>query len=469
LKLDDQVEGVPTNPRRPADEPRRATTTETSVTHVPGSKCHPCSGWTERNSQDEQESSSQSKGAARPSGPNVIGVVSGFGGGRSSQRLAQARSSPGETRRLRQRDRELVAFMGVCRYLTARQLVELQHGPKTEKAAEYRLRSLSGEATHSKVRAIEPALTRALPFRAFDGSRMRLWALTPAGYAVAGNGLGRLLKVPRVDVGAAFAEHSAFLTDLFVQLVRPFVRDRTRPRDLPFRWDVADDVELPWKEHAAAGEVRSRVLRPDAVLEVPEAKRRVFIECETGTHTLTPLSAEKTQATVRKLERYDTYVSAFADPRARATHYQTKYPDGWPPEVLFLVQSASRRRSTNEALVAARQTQRTHVLAGAFTLEEAVHYIRRMLPSVDAPRRRVVELAPRRAQQSEDFYGEAEHRAVNEFVIDMTGALASANSRLRSIGLPAVAEPASRSGMVAFLRRAQQEMQRQRFGAGSHG
>jgi hypothetical protein len=91
---------------------------------------------------------------------------------------------------------------------------------------------------------------------------MRLWALTPAGYAVAGNELGRLLKVPRVDVGAAFAEHSAFLTDLFVQLLSPFVRNRTRPRDLPFRWDVVDDVELPWKESAAAGGVRSRVLRP---------------------------------------------------------------------------------------------------------------------------------------------------------------------------------------------------------------
>jgi hypothetical protein len=422
----------------------------------------------ERNNKDGQRSSSQSNGAGRPSGPNVTGV-SGHGGGRSSRRLAQARNSPGEARRLRQRDRELVALMGVCRYLTAKQLIELEHGPKTEKAAEYRLRSLSGEATHSKVRAIEPALTRALPFRAFDGSRMRLWALTPAGYAVAGSEVGRLLKVPRVDVGAAFAEHSAFLTDLFVHLVRPFVRDRIRPRDLPFRWDVADDVELPWKEHAAAGEVRSRVLRPDAVLEVPEAKRRLFIECETGTHTLTPVSAEKKQATVRKLERYDTYVSAFADPRTRTTHYQQRYPDGWPAEVLFLVQSANRRRSASEALVAALQSQRMRVVAGAFTLEEAVHHIRRMLPTSDAPARRVVELPPRRAQQSEDFYGEAEHRAVNEFVIDMTVALAAANTRLRSIGHLAVAEPASRSGMVAFLRRAQQEMQRQRFGAGSNG
>ena len=99
----------------------------------------------ERNSQEEQSS-----GAARPSEPNVIGGVSGLGGGRSSRRVAQARNGPGEARALRQRDRELVALMGVCRYLTAKQLVELQHGPKTEKAAEYRFRSLSGEATHSK-------------------------------------------------------------------------------------------------------------------------------------------------------------------------------------------------------------------------------------------------------------------------------------------------------------------------------
>ena len=30
----------------PPHELRRATTTATTVTHVPGSKCHPCSGWT---------------------------------------------------------------------------------------------------------------------------------------------------------------------------------------------------------------------------------------------------------------------------------------------------------------------------------------------------------------------------------------------------------------------------------------
>jgi hypothetical protein len=41
------ISTVPNTPRRRRDESRRATTTETSVTHVPGSKCYPCPGWTQ--------------------------------------------------------------------------------------------------------------------------------------------------------------------------------------------------------------------------------------------------------------------------------------------------------------------------------------------------------------------------------------------------------------------------------------
>jgi len=79
---------------------------------------------------------------------------------------------------------------------------------------QYRLRGLSGEGTTYKVRPFNPPMVRPLAFRAFDGEPQQLWALTTAGYAVAGGELRRPLRVPRVDVGAAFAEHFVSLTHL---------------------------------------------------------------------------------------------------------------------------------------------------------------------------------------------------------------------------------------------------------------
>jgi len=371
--------------------------------------------------------------------------------------------------RLKRRDRELVALLGMCRYLTAKQVVELGQGARTEKVAGYRLRGLAGEATSSKVRGFEPALLRPLRFRGFDGEPFQLWALTPAGYAVAGAELGRLLRVPRVDVGATFAEHSAFLTDVFVQLARPFLQAGIPPRHFPFRWDVAEDVELPWREKGAGGAEKSRVIRPDAVLEVPTARRRFFIECEMGTHTLTPVSPEKVQATVRKVERYDAYVSGFEDARSRVSHYQRKYPDGWPCDVLFLVQKARRQAATSQALATAREKHGTRVPARAFTLQEMVAYCGALFPSPSRSLpREATAFTARCGPAPGQFYGEREHRTVNDFILEMTAALTTANSALRRNGFTPVAEPSSKAAMLDFLRKAQVELHRQRASEAPH-
>ncbi len=116
------ISTVPNTPRRRRDESRRATTTETSVTHVPGSKCYPCPGWTQRGERHEA--------------------------GRSSRRLAQASSGPGVGKTAEATKPETRHPHRGRRYLAAKQPVELQLTPRTEKAAEYRLRSLSGEARH---------------------------------------------------------------------------------------------------------------------------------------------------------------------------------------------------------------------------------------------------------------------------------------------------------------------------------
>lgn len=380
----------------------------------------------------------------------------------ATERPAAARGPP----RLQRKDRELLALLGICRYLTGGQVVALESGGRTEKAAAQRLRRLAGEGPAHRW-AFTPPLVRAVAYRAFDGTALRLWGLTAAGCAVAAGELGRSLKAFRADVGAVFAEHFVSLTDLFVRLSRPYLAAGGLPRALPFRWNVAEDVELPWRDRDETGCEKARIIRPDAVLEVPSAERRLFIECEMGTHTLTPLGPDKPQATVRKLERYDAYVSGFADVPTRVSHYRRKYLDGWPCEVLFLVPSESRRRATSTALTAClANLAGTRLTAGAFTLEEAAAHCAGLLPSPAPAPHRGPQLAPSHPAPSDcpppSFYGEREHGAVKDFVLDMTAALAEANALLRRHSLGTIPGPASKAPMLDFLRKAQTEMQRRR-------
>ena len=363
----------------------------------------------------------------------------------------------GRRGRLRRKDRRLVGALGLCRYLTIQQVIELGVGARTEKATGFRLRGLAGEETRSKVRATRPALLRRFPFRSFEGERLHLWALTPAGYRLAGVELGLTLQVPRTDIGAQFAEHFVQLSDLVVHLLRPRLSAGVSLRDLPFRWDIVGNVDLPWRETDTTGESRTRVLRPDAVLTLPEAKRRLFIECETGSNTLVAEGPRRRQAVVNKLDRYDTFVSGFADVPSHQTHYQGRYPDRWPCEVLFLVGTERRRRNT-ESAISAFLSNRPEVgfAARAFLLPQAVSHVSDLLGSPKNPAARPS------AAPSHSFYGEPEHQAVKDFVLEMSAALSQANAALRRRRLPPVAEPESGRHMVDFLRRAQVEMTRRR-------
>jgi hypothetical protein len=265
-----------------------------------------------------------------------------------------------------------------------------------------------------------------------------------------------------MDIGAAFAEHFVRLTDLFVELVRPYLLTGVGVGKLPFLWGVTEQLELPWREGGPSGKERMRVVRPDAVLEIPAARRRYFVECETGSHTLVPRSPEKHQATVRKLERYDDYVCGLADVRARLSHYRLSHPDGWPCEVLFLVPTQGRQESMASVLATFRSGRGgKSVVARALVLPEAVAHLRKLLPPPPA-------VGPARSPPADDrapvapFYGELEHRAVKAFVLESHAALAEANTALRRRHLPLVPEPPSSAEMAAFLKRAQAEMQRRR-------
>jgi hypothetical protein len=182
------------------------------------------------------------------------------------------------------------------------------------------------------------------------------------------------------------------------------------------------------------------------------------------------VSPDKVQATVRKVERYEAYVSGIADYRTRASHYQHKYADGWRCEVMFLVATERRQRSTNEAVAALRAKHGTRVQARAFTLDEAADYCRNTFPRAGGTSQKVaVEFLPRRSQATRHLYGEHEHGAVKDFVLAMTAALAAANSALQRNGFTAVEEPECKGAMLDFLRKAQAEMRRLRAGEAHHG
>jgi hypothetical protein len=165
--------------------------------------------------------------------------------------------------------------------------------------------------------------------------------------------------------------HHLQLTELYVRLLEATLpalpsaaRRRGRPKEgtaiyarashPEWRWLIGGEaVQLPWKEYAK-GALKDRLIRPDAVLELMRSKRRLFLEEETGSHTVRAVSPDKPGATVEKVKRYVSYVSGFVDAHARTTWYQGRYPDGFRPELVLLEPSEARCatvRSAVESLV----------------------------------------------------------------------------------------------------------------------
>jgi hypothetical protein len=358
---------------------------------------------------------------------------------------------------LKAKDRTLLAALGLCRALTLDQVVELLGNPRDTRTVHNRLRALAGDTGNVKLPNLGTVMLRRLRFRAFDGAPLVLWVPTHIGLAIAQRELGREVSVSRTDIGVAFAEHFVALTDLFIGLARPYVLAGGPIGELPFLWDVAEDTRLPWREPASdgSGQPRDRAIRPDAVLTLPSARRRIFIECETGTHTLVAFRKDRHQATVHKAQRYETFLAGLADVPNRVTHYAQKYPDGWAAEVLFLVPTEARGLSTEAAIASVTVTAASHATFRVCTLEKALAYLQGLLPAPP-------ELPALRPAADAPLFGPEEHRTVNAFVVESTRALAQANAALRRHGAPEVAGPPSTARMLAFLKKAQAAVHRGR-------
>jgi hypothetical protein len=277
---------------------------------------------------------------------------------------------------LTERDRDLVAYLGVARYLSTAQLGQLVFEGVTLHRVRRRLRVLSpdGRAGPGRggrgdgERASNPqALIRPIEVRSFDGGSATAWALTDYGYAIASARLGVPLEPPGKDVGVDYVEHSLVLNQLFVDLVRsgPTQARRDQRSKATFglysdnlrlvAWAGAERARLPWQTVNAERVRENRLIEADAILTVTAARRRVFIENEMGTHPIESSNAARRGATLAKVESYERYFNALADPPDRKTFYEKAFPDGFAPELLILVHSAARRDNVLKAIAGAKQ------------------------------------------------------------------------------------------------------------------
>src|SRR5229473_3611178 len=264
-----------------------------------------------------------------------------------SEEVEKQASGPRENERrpvaLTPRDRELFVHLAIARYLSLEQISKLVFPGKNDSIARRRLsRLVSGKYQY----------VRRLPFRTKAGGSAVAWSLKPLGYMAAHNLFEASPEQPTHDPpGAEFLEHDVWLNELYVALAEAAKRKKLPFARWPFRWLPSDSARLPWTEFDRdASSLASRLICPDATLELLHAKRRVFIELETGTHTLgfNREGAPGRNATKTKIERYTRFVGTPTSAIANGTFYTQTFPDAWPAELLFVVPSAARRDAIAE-------------------------------------------------------------------------------------------------------------------------
>jgi hypothetical protein len=207
---------------------------------------------------------------------------------------------------LTQRDRALLAYLAVARYASAEQVHRLFFDGSSKKQTYRRLAKLGEPGA----RPGEGACLRRLEYRRrVDGAAVPVWSLAPHGRAIAERDVPWLRPPAASDIGARFLEHTLVLNDVLAGLVAALRRSPTAPlADLPFRWLSEDDDALSFEsiDRRTMSRVRS-VLKPDAVVAIPERRRRLFVEAETGTQSIATANPDRTGAALSKLGRYQTF------------------------------------------------------------------------------------------------------------------------------------------------------------------
>ena len=249
---------------------------------------------------------------------------------------------------LTDRDRALLAYVGIARYASADHVHRLIAPDRSKKLVYRRLAKLCLPGG----RPGEGACLRRLHYRRYEGTSVPVWALTPYGRSLVNPGLP-WLPAPASDVGARFLEHTLLLNDVLLELVVSLRRSETAPlEELPFRWRAENDEVLQFRAFGHhLGESHQAVLKPDAILEAPGRGRRLFIEAETGTQSIVTAHPERTGAIVSKVRRYRQYFDVLSDDR-KASWYVRAFPDGFAPRLVFVVHSPDRKRRVEQAVKA---------------------------------------------------------------------------------------------------------------------
>lgn len=246
------------------------------------------------------------------------------------------------------RDRVLISYVAVARYASAPQLYRLIADGRDISLMYRRLRRLSSETN----RPGESPPLRRIEFKRSEGTAVAVWTLTQYGRAVAEDVVPYLRPPGRADVGAPFLLHTLMLNDVLVDLMLALRRSEASPlTELPFRWLCENDEQLQFSVFRhEVGETRSSVLKPDAILELPGAGRRIFLEAETGAHSIATADPHRYGAVLRKLERYTRFVTGLVPGTGPTTFYESAFRDGLAPELVFLVHSEGRRAKVEEAV-----------------------------------------------------------------------------------------------------------------------
>ena len=273
---------------------------------------------------------------------------------------------------LTERDRVLLSYVGIARYATADQVHRLLFEGRSKKQTYRRLAKLCAPGGGLG----EGACLRRLEFRRAEGTAVPVWALSSYGRGIVGPLVPYLRPPAAHDIGHRFLEHTLVLNEVLLNLVLKLRSSDLAPlASLPFRWLSEEDETLQFKryEHQGATAARvSAVLKPDAIVEVPHRRRRLFLEAETGTQSIATAHPARSGAIVAKLRRYASFFGGLTDARSPETWYRRAYPDGFVPRVVFLVHSDERKKRVEGAVKAEMTASRERDFAVlVFTFAEA--------------------------------------------------------------------------------------------------
>ncbi len=278
---------------------------------------------------------------------------------------------------LTDRDKVLLSYVGIARYASAEQVHRLFFDGRSKKQTYRRLAKLCRPGG----RPGEGACLRRLEYRRKEGTGVPVWALTL---------YGRTLVVPLIpwlrppaahDVGHRFLEHTLLLNDVLAGLVLSGRRSDTAPlAELPFRWYSEDDGVLKFRRLGQRFDTfATSVLKPDAIVEIRSAKRRLFIEAETGTQSIVTAYPERTGAIVAKLQRYERFFvgrSSYGGP----TWYRGTFDDDLLPRLVFFVHSDHRKQRVEKAVSASLGRSEQDFKVVVLTFAEAARKLATYLP-----------------------------------------------------------------------------------------